>query len=631
MAEEIRPKEKLTPLQWGERKRVYTKEGKESRWRVEATPWARRILWALSDESPYKRIVAPKGTQLGFTEIGLIRIGQGCEAGQSALVIMPTETVAKRTVKGKFRPMIQTTPALRALFPGRSADTGLHFSSPSCDVMFAGSNSPSSFASMTVPFVLGDEIDRWSQELLKEGDPLPLLENRIAEYGFLGKLFLPCSPTLTTAPVWREWLVSNQEVFKTPCPRCGVLQQWLWDNMVWEGQGTRQADYRTASLRCIECGEASDEYAWKSIWNDGEWHETCPEPVRQDTIGFHLSTLYARLGQRDWADLAQVYDAADADGRASAMQPFFNGVLGLPWAISEESLPADALRVRLDPSLLDGVCPEDCLLLTAGVDYQKTWVEVWVWGWTRAMRRWPIAKVVIERRTKDGILRSAADIAADLNREALEKDWAHAKGGSLRVEMALHDSGDHPALVFDVLEHLSSAKNLASKGLEGWNEKQPCRPPKVVDVKQSGKVVAHGRRLIHVFTASQKLEWYEDLRRTEADAEGERFVHLPAWLDAVRDDGLLDGLVAEEVRKTTRGKLQWVKLIERNEPLDCAILARCAHWQLKAHRWNEDEWRLREEMVAQVQKPEPPPTDGGGSPPPAGGTWINTGGKRWIS
>lgn len=613
LEEQVRPRRKLTPLEWGEQKRVFTKEGKESRWRSEATPWAREILWALSDECPHQRVVAPKGTQLGFTELGLIRIGQGCEAGQSSLVIEPTDGVAKKLVKTKFRPMVQTTPELRALFPGRSADTSLHFSSPSVDVMFGGSNSASNFAMASVPFVLADELDRWAAELDDEGDTISLAENRIAEYGFLGKMFVPSSPTVEDGPIWKEWLESDQRVFKCPCPVCGVKQQWVWDNMDWPGRGTPEADVSSPMLYCTDpgCGVGSTEAAWKGAWQSGEWVPTCKNPVRRDTIGYHLSTLYARTGQRTWANLAQKFEAAVKSGREAKMRVFWNTILGLPWKVSEEAMAADDLRARLEDGPDEGVCPEDCLLLTAGIDYQQTWVEAWIWGWTRDMRRWPIAKVVIERVTKDKVLRSARAIAEDLNREVLEKRWPHALGGELAVEQALHDSGDHPSLVFDVLEHLNSAKNVASKGVPGWNESSPARRPKITDVRRDGKVVAHGRKLMLVHTAMCKSELYQDLRLTRSDADGARFVHMPPWIG---EPGLLEGLVAEEVRLNSRKKPYWHKVFERNEPLDCAVLARVAHWQLKAHRWAEAEWKRREVMVlAPARRPaDAPSPDGGG-------------------
>ena len=605
----IRPRVRIQPLKFGAEHRTYSKEGKSARWKPEETPWAAGILHTLSDESPKRRIVCPKGTQLGFTEIGLIWVGQGILEAISALVIEPTEAVAKRVVKTKFRPMLTTTTILRGVFGGRSADTTLHFSSPFCDVIFGGSNSPTNFASTTVQRTMGDEVDRWSEELLKEGDPVDLLENRIAEYGFLGKMFLPSSPTVEGASiVWREWLQSDQRVFKCPCPECGFKQQWLWEQMHWDA-----GKPETARLQCTECGVLSPELAWKTAWSEGDWVITNPDPIRKDSAGFHLSTLYARFGQRSWAQLVQQFEAVMASGLPSRIQTFWNTVLGLPWKISEESIEVDALRNRLEAGPIRGEVPAGGLMLTAGTDYQKTYLETTVWAWARRMERWPVDKIVIPLVNADGSKRPSKAIAEDYRREVAERDWQHALGGKLKVELSLHDTSNLPADVFDILDHLSSTRNIGVKGLEGWGQKILFRPPKIVDVRRDGKVVKFGRKLMNTHTAEAKREFYEDLRRPLAeDGPSERYVHLPEWLE--EEKGYLEGLVSEEIRKTQRGKPQWVKIVERNEPLDCAILARGAHWQLKAHRWSDAEWARREAMVSTERKPTPstPPPPGGG-------------------
>ncbi|MEH0194565.1 terminase gpA endonuclease subunit [Caulobacter sp. CCNWLY153] len=625
-AEIIEPKERLTPLQFGTEHRTYTKEGKEDRWRPEDTPWAAEILETLDEDSPFRRIVAPKGTQLGFTELGLIWAGQGIMQSQSLLMILPTEAIAKRVVKTKFRPMLKTTTVLTGAFPGRSVDTSLHFSNDALDLMFAGSNSPSNFASITVARAMGDEVDRWSEELKKEGDPVDLLENRIAEYGFLGKMFLPSSPTVEGASiVWREWLQSDQRIFECPCPSCGVLQQWLWENMRWEAGSPE-----TTKLRCVACETESTEAAWKSIWGDGAWRATVANPLRKDTAGFHLSTLYARLGQRSWAQLAQQFEAVVASGLSSRMQVFVNTILGLPWKVSEETVAVDELRQRLDDSMEKGVVPAGGLVLTAGVDYQKNRLEVFVWAWARKRERWLVDKVVVPRLDAEGKMRAAEAIANDLKAMALDRAWPHELGGNLRVEFAIHDAGDRPSDVYDVLEFLPASRNCASKGFEGWGKQIHFSAPKIIDVHRDGKVVKTGRLQMSIYTAEAKRAWYDDLRRPMA-AEGpsERYVHLPTWVD--EEEGLLAGFVSEELRKSTRGKLKWDKVVERNEPLDCAIMGEGARWQLKTHRWKEEDWKRREALVNTRTPPPAPqkPQEAQPRPQGRGGDWLKTD-RNWL-
>ena len=60
-------------------------------------------------------------------------------------------------------------------------------------------------------------------------------------------------------------------------------------------------------------------------------------------------------------------------------------------------------------------------------------------------------------------------------------------------------------------------------------------------------------------------------------------------------------LVSEQLVtiKTKRGfaRLEWQKLRERNEALDCRVYARAAAWIAGADRWTEATWRELERQV----------------------------------
>ena len=67
-------------------------------------------------------------------------------------------------------------------------------------------------------------------------------------------------------------------------------------------------------------------------------------------------------------------------------------------------------------------------------------------------------------------------------------------------------------------------------------------------------------------------------------------VHLPSWTDSE----WLKQLTAEQL-VTVKGKrgfarLEWQKLRERNEALDCRVYARAAAWIAGADRWSEARW-----------------------------------------
>ena len=75
-------------------------------------------------------------------------------------------------------------------------------------------------------------------------------------------------------------------------------------------------------------------------------------------------------------------------------------------------------------------------------------------------------------------------------------------------------------------------------------------------------------------------------------------MHLPDWVDSE----WLKQLVAEELVtvRTKRGfaRLEWQKLRERNEALDCRVYARAAAWIVGADRWSEARWADLEAQVA---------------------------------
>jgi phage terminase large subunit GpA-like protein len=166
------------------------------------------------------------------------------------------------------------------------------------------------------------------------------------------------------------------------------------------------------------------------------------------------------------------------------------------------------------------------------------------------------------------------------------------------------DTGYETSAVYAWARQVGFGQVAPVKGLEGFNRASPVTGPTYVDATIGGKRLRRGARLWTIATSTFKAETYRFLRldppeiSSLADVEAfpPGFMHLPGWVDAE----WLKQLTAEQLVtvKNKRGfaKLEWQKLRERNEALDCRVYARAAAWILGADRWSDARW---EELAAQ--------------------------------
>jgi phage terminase large subunit GpA-like protein len=167
------------------------------------------------------------------------------------------------------------------------------------------------------------------------------------------------------------------------------------------------------------------------------------------------------------------------------------------------------------------------------------------------------------------------------------------------------DTGYEAPAVYAWARRVGHAQVAPIKGVEGFNRTAPVAGPTHVDVTEAGKKLRRGARLWTIAVATFKSETYRFLRlATPTDEElaaGARFpagyVHLPRGVEAE----WVKQLVGEQLVtvKTKRGfsRLEWQKLRERNEALDCRVYARAAAWIAGADRWTEAMWRDLEQQV----------------------------------
>ena len=91
-------------------------------------------------------------------------------------------------------------------------------------------------------------------------------------------------------------------------------------------------------------------------------------------------------------------------------------------------------------------------------------------------------------------------------------------------------------------------------------------------------------------------------------------VHLPAWIDSEWCKQLVGEQLVTVRTKRGFSRLEWQKLRERNEALDCRIYARAAAWLSGADRWPASHWSDLEAefgQLAEVSTARIPAVDAG--------------------
>ena len=607
----LKPDPLLTVSEWADRYRMLSSRAaaEPGRYRTRRTPYMKEIMDALSPGHPAQRVVFMKAAQVGATEAGSCFLGFIIhQAPGPALAVQPTVELAKRNSRQRIDPLIEESPALRdKVKPARSRDAGNTMLSKEFAggiLIMTGANSAVGLRSTPARYIFLDEVDAYPASVDEEGDPVSLAEARSLTFAHRRKVFLASTPTIRgLSRIEREYEASDQRRYFVACPHCAASQWLKFERLRWE-----KGKPETATYVCEACDAAIAEHAKTAMLEAGEWRATATS-ADPSTIGFHLSALYSPVGWLSWERIARAWEAAQ--GSDEAIRAFRNTILGETWVETGEAPDWRRLYDRRE-SWPSGTVPKGGLFLTAGADVQKDRIEVDVWAWGRGLESWLVDHVVIDGGPEHQ--ESWDQLSALLGRV-----WPHACGAHVAIARLAIDTGYEAPAVYAWARRQGFSQVAPIKGVEGFNRASPVSGPTFVDATEGGKRIRRGARLWTVAVSTFKAETYRFLRldRPTADelAGGASFppgtVHLPDWVD----DEWLKQFVAEQLVtvKTKRGfaRLEWQKLRERNEALDCRVYARAAAWIAGADRWSEARWAdLAAQLGAGGDDADTPPAAG---------------------
>ncbi len=587
-ARTFRPRDLLSIAEWAAKyRRLSGKSAAEpGPWRNERVPYLRGIMDALDDRHSAPIVVFTKSSQVGGTDIALNWIGRTIhQKPASFLVLSPTDKVGRKWVRLRLDPMIATCPELRALVPlGRKSNNSNTLAEKHFDggaLVIGSANIPDDVASVSVPNLLLDEVDRMPLVLEDEGDPVELALRRSTTFA-RSKAFMLSTPTTDeTSRIWPMWLASTQDRYHVPCVHCGEMQVLRWQQLKWTA-----GKPSTAAYICEECGGVIEERSKPDILAAGEWRATFPER-EAEVKGFHVNGLYTPIGLGDsWPKHAAAWERAQ--GKPERLQVFFNTRLGIVHKGERQKLEWEQIFSRREPYALRTI-PAGVLRLTTGSDVQANRLETQLLGHGRGERITVLDYIVHYGDP------TRAEVWAELD-AYLAGELLNSFGLKMHVECSLVDSN---YLTEDVLAftRLRKSRNIFAARGSPIASRQPIGRPSLPDVKNRGKVDRRGVERYEVGVSRIKHWLFERLRADEGTPD-------QPVLPAERHIRFSDALPEEYFRQLTAEiydpKQGWIAraTYHRNEALDTFVLARAAamHHAVAVDRMRELDWQRLEAL-----------------------------------
>lgn len=583
----FRAKEGLTVSQWAEKYRFVETGSMQGRWRNDVTPYAIEPMdcWTV----PWiRKIILCWAPQTAKTQVAFNCLGYSIDQDPGpAMYVMPDERVAKRISRRRIIPMFKRTPRLRELLSPRADDTAtlaIHFVN-GVDLMLAWATSAAELASESVRYIFLDEVDKYPDFSGKEADPISLAEIRTTAYPFNKKILKFTTPTVEGSNIDRALAGEADEIrdYVVPCPVCGDEQVMDFDHIVWPRD---VRDHRLVSRKklahysCRTCGMYWDDSMRNAAVKLGRWipREAVERPA---AVAYHLPSWYSPFVSL--SDVAAAFLQGLDD--PSKLMVFVTQHKAEAWKQVIEKKEDNEVLKRCS-ALPPGIVPQWAVALTAGIDMQKDHFYFVVRAWDEELN---------SHLVQYGVLARWADLEALIYDTKWKVEGSEATMGLFRA--GLDTGGGAPE---------GGGEWTRTEEAYQWLRKHAVRRV-VFGTKGSSKPHAGGKRIR--FSVIDKMErgnrkipgglelrfldtaQFKSLihwRLARAEGESQRF-----WLHSETGIDYAQQLLAEELRRDRRNRVEWKQVRKANHYLDCEVIAAaCA----------DSEWLPSIKMLAQALK-----------------------------
>jgi phage terminase large subunit GpA-like protein len=603
----LMPQPFLKPSIWTEENRSLSRATSSRVGPMKLWPWQIQPLNDIVEHPECGSVVLQWPAQsMGKSEVALSLIGWSVAVDPCTwMVVCPDLGLAQEWSRKRFGGMVRETPLLRSLVPtervraAQSNGATIYYKSfPGGGANFVGSYSGAGLSSRNVKRLILDDLDKFTDAIESEGDPLTLAELRQESFPDAFTL-LVSTPTLAGfSRIANAYEQSNQCKWYVGWPCCNHRSTLTFKDLVWdkrEVKGKTVHEPQTARLKCPSCGQEHDDKVRQKMVRGGWWQAEAPAVTQ--VRGYQISNLCCLLGahrgfKNRLHELAAKFLKAKAGG-ATTLQGFINGQLAEVWqpeqtvATHPELIMARAEDYAADPTeASERIMPARSCLLTIGADCQLDRIEAELVAWRGPKgyeESWSLDYRVFKGDTRAPLV------------------WREFEAW-MRAEWR------HPALSYSLvpvcvcIDYGGPTGNVAAAFVKRHSRER------VYAVKGMGGVARHGQPwvtlnkegLALLASDSPKFDLYGRLNVLE---NGPGKVHTPKC----RPLSWYEGLTAEVIiqKKNAQGfpvRRFFLPQHRRNEPLDARCYAMAALVLLRPE-WEKIEKRFP--MAAEQEKIAP--------------------------
>lgn len=571
---------------WAEENVVLKETG---RFRYDVTPYLREPTRAASDLVACCRVVMKTPAQVGKSQALQNIIGWMAKHDPAnSLIIMDSLKTGQRFSKNRLRPFLRDTCNIAA-FRTDSKDKSKSVENLSlgsgANLIIGSASSASDLCSTPVKYLFADELDRWTDELGTEGDPLLLAFKR--QMRFMGMAVLTSTPTRPEGRINQHFLLGTQETWSALCP-CGCYMRVSYDDIDFSGS--------TPTYACNQCGTVYSEQeiiALPHLYAPPKNATPFIDKYGRTARSFEVTATLCHQ-QYTWETLKREEMQAVSLGQA-AISSFRNTSLGEVYVPPAEEILNIPALCRYGLGYTPASIPSWVDVVTIGVDTQHNAFPWTIIGMSADMRKLAIIQ--------------AGMILGDLRTPQPWEDLKHLIGSFVatredgvqkRIAIAAVDSGGHSTQ--DV--YALSMQNPRIRAVKG-----------VVEARKQSNSIIYKVKRVHVKEVATGLGTTDltllnitavkDIINTHLHAKLHDYAvgYDWVWCSGYGIDANFFEQVTSEVRTyNSRGTYYYEKLPGReNHYLDCMVYAISACEIVRLLKGN-----LPAVKAIEVEQSEPP-------------------------